>query len=169
MHWHRIGFWAALWWFIYTTPTQNPFLLPPQGQLDGLRQDSHSLRAKNEKEAINDSRFRLPNDVNLAPVGSDSSGHPIILAVTPKVCLEVCTARYSAVIEKNQTNRRFYIHWEADDFEGTDERPHEGTNAPYQIVGDLKDLPGGSYTITACIYRLKEIHCDETTLEVSGR
>jgi hypothetical protein len=25
VHWKRIAFWAALWWFVYTAPTEDPF------------------------------------------------------------------------------------------------------------------------------------------------
>jgi hypothetical protein len=25
IHWKRVAFWTALWWFVYTAPTEDPF------------------------------------------------------------------------------------------------------------------------------------------------
>lgn len=122
-----------------------------------------------QKEQVSDHRQRLLVYAGRPAFSGDPAGAALRLTVRDKFCFELCTIRWSVIIERNQDNRRFTIHWEGEDFEGTDSRPHEGENAPYQIVGLLKDLPSGHYTVTACIYRLQKVYCDDTTMEVVER
>lgn len=86
----------------------------------------------------------------------------ISMRLTPQTCMPPCTVRYSVIVHRHPDNLRFSIAWGGHlGHEGYHEMPHEGENAPYQIVGLLKDLPQGVYGVQACVYRAKGKRCTE--------
>ena len=88
----------------------------------------------------------------------------IKLKLTPMVCLEPCTIRYSSIIPKDEGNRFWSLHWESENYEGLDERPHQGEKAPYQIVGYIPDAPAGFYSIRACVRSVKDVFCTSSVI-----
>lgn len=81
----------------------------------------------------------------------------VMLSVTPKVCLPLCTIRSTTVIERHADNRWLVLSWsdvaDASGFAGQSHISLDGQDSPIEFVRDLKDVPKGAYLVASQLFR----------------
>jgi hypothetical protein len=85
-----------------------------------------------------------------------NAGERLNISVSPGVALAPATVMVRASIEADSENRALQIVAESPEFYRCSEIPLEGAQAPRTTVVELRDLPGGTYTVTAILIRVHD-------------